>query len=155
MDEKNDIKHTSEFGEIKAFTNTKYWFKRDFKTIKKSFYASLKSSPIIFTITLAFSFLITITYSQENYNIFATIVFSIILFPIFLFGYFMFCVMATKGYDIDPYVGTHIKTEQYTQRFSPIAILKSDMSKPQKALYLFRLIIFIALVIGLILNTLM
>jgi len=151
MSEEKDLENVNEFGEIEAFKGTKYWFKRDLQTIKRSFVSTIKFSPIVFLTTLAFSALMTL-FDNPKINFYVAISYTVILFPIFLLGYLMFNVMVTKGYDIDPYAGTHIKTTKHANRFSVTHILRSDMTGRRKALHLLRLAIYILLVVGLLLN---
>ena len=66
----------------------------------------------------------------------------------------MFHVIATKGYDIDPYAGTHINTPHHANRFSVNYILSSNISYGRKIMFLFRLVIYALLVVGLLLNIL-
>lgn len=141
-----DFKHTNEFGEIEVLKGTKYWFKKDFQTIKKSFKSAIKYSPIIFMVSL----IIAVFASNFNYkNIETIIYYTIIFFPITVLGYLMFYVIFTKGYDIDPYGGTHINSPEYSNRFSVGYILNSNMSGKRKVLFIVRLAFYL-LIVGLL-----
>lgn len=146
-----DTEHTNEYGDIEVFKDTKYWFKRDIQTIKKSFIATFKFSHVILLITFVFSFLITRT-GNTLLNFDDTLLYTAVLSPIFLLGYFIFYVIATKGYDIESYEGTHINIPEHARRFSIGYILRSNMSAGRKALFLLRLAFYIMLIIGLLLN---
>ena len=67
----------------------------------------------------------------------------------------MFHVIATKGYDIDPYAGTHIDTSQHANRFSVSYIMSSNMSTGRKVMFLLRYTMYVLLVLGLLLNVIM
>ncbi len=149
MDE--DSQHTNEFGEIEAFKDTEYWFKKDFQTIKRSPTATLKAIPLILLATYLFSLLMT-QLGGTGADFPLAFIYSLVFSPIFLLGYLMFHIIATKGYDIDPYAGTHINSPQHVNRFSVSYIMNSDMPTGRKIMFLLRYAFYVLLAIGLLLN---
>lgn len=149
METSQDDKHVNEFEEIEVFKDTKYWFKKDFQTIKRSFSSTIKNAPFIFIASIVFSFLMS--GIGGNRTLENTLAYTLVFFPISLLGYAMFYVMIKKGYEIDPYEGAHIDTPQHANRFSINYILSSNMSKGRKIIFLFRLALYFLMIAGLLL----
>ena len=145
----SDLEHTNEFGEIEAFKDTKYWFKKDLLTIKKALKKVFKISPLIFLIALIFSSSITFLYNG-SLNFFLIFIYLLILFPVFLLAYMMLYVMINKGYEIDAYEGTYIDTPKHDDRFSLDYLLTAKMSKKRKAIHIVRLAIYSFMTFGLV-----
>ena len=94
-----DLKHRNEFGEIKIGTDTVYWFKRDWETIKRSFFKTIQAVPYVVIIVLIFSLLISRRDSQWDLK--QALNLTLLLSLIALLGYWMIYALITKGYDID------------------------------------------------------
>lgn len=147
----SDLEHTNEFGEIEAFRDTKYWFRRDLQTIKKSSIITFNRSPIIFLATILFSFLLSVSFNDIGKDLGTLFANALSFFPIFLLAHFMFHVIFTKGYNVHQWWGTYIDNPKFEKRFSIKYILDSKMSKGRKIIFLLRLafigIIFITYLI--------
>jgi len=143
-----DLKHTNEFGEIDMTKDTEYWFKRDFGTIKKSFLKTLKAFP--FVVVPLYIFFLIITRTENNWNLRFSFGLTVIFSTIILLGYFMVYILVTKGYDIQPYQGTHIDNPNYDNRFSVKYILNSQMSTGRKFIFILRLFFYIIMLLGLL-----
>lgn len=153
MENSKDLKHVNEFGEIEVLKDTTYWFKRDLQTIRRSFVSTIRNSPFVFIIAMFFSFLMS-GLSTTKVGLDNILAYTLIFFPISLLGYFMFYIMIKKGYEIDPYVGTHINIAEHTNRFSVNYIVNSKMSTGRKIMFLIRLALAFLMVIGLLLSIL-
>src|SRR3989344_1945260 len=151
MKSKDDLNHTNEFGELEVHKHTKYWFKRDLITIKSSFLFTLKWLPVVFIVSVVVSWLFNMLYKIAT-TLNDLLTYSFILFPIFSLGLFIFRVLLIKGYEIDPYAGTHVKNPQHRNRFSFSYIFSSDMSLSRKTLFVIRLIFYMTCVFGLLLT---
>lgn len=151
MGDSEDQRHVNEFGEIEVLKDTKYWFKRDFQTIKRSFFSTIRNSPFVFIVAMFFSFLMS-GLGNTKVGLDNILAYTLIFFPISLLGYFMFYVMIKKGYDIEPYVGTHINSAEHTNRFSVSYVVNSNMSTGRKTMFLVRLALYFLMVIGLLLS---
>lgn len=148
MTNKDDLKHTNEFGEIEAHKHTKYWFKRDLGTIKSSLLFTIKCLPVVFMVSVLASWLLNVLI--PTFTTFKDLlIYSFILFPVFSLGCFLFRIMLTKGYEIQHYIGTHVKNPQHRNRFSMNYIIGSDMTKSRKILFIIRLIFYWICAIGL------
>lgn len=153
MKEPGDREKVNEFGEIEAFKNTGYWFKKDTETIKKSFISTLKFSPVLITGTTLFCLIYIRSISGEILTK-TSLILIISMSLLCILGYFLFHAIMTKGYDIHPYQGTHIGIGEHKNRFSIKYLLSSELKPGQKVLHLIRLFFYLLLVIGLFLNIL-
>ena len=90
-----DYKHAGELGGLK---DTKYWFKRDIGTFKKSFKKTIKLSPILLVVAVVLA--LGINYNDNSLVFESIAITTLSLFPIVLLGYFLFHVMVNKGYNI-------------------------------------------------------
>lgn len=135
----SDLKHANEFGEIEAFKDTKYWLKRDLQTIKKSLITTFNRSPIIFLVTILFSFILSVSFNDMGKDLGTLFTNALSFFPIFLLAHFMFHVIFTKGYNVHQWLGTYIDNPKFEKRFSIRYILDAKMSRGRKIIFLFRL----------------
>ena len=116
MSNEEDLKHANEFGEIEAFKETKYWFKRDIETIIRSIKSLPKYITVVFFISLVTSLVFTLFENpSKNYSL--ALIYLLVLFPIFLLGFLLLHIIMTKGYGIYP-ESTYISTENLSNRFS-------------------------------------
>jgi hypothetical protein len=93
--DKEDWNHANELGDVK---DTKYWFKRDYGTIKTALIKTVIISPLLLTISSLLSLAINFWGNTLTLNQF--FITTIALTPISLLGYFLFYIMAKKGYNI-------------------------------------------------------
>lgn len=148
-----DRENVNEFGDIEAFKGTKYWFKRDIETIQNSLVSTLKFSPILIGATALLSLFYIRSINGEIINQ-ISLIFTLSMSLLGVLAYFLLHVITTKGYDIHPYRGTHIKIEENVNRFSIKHILSSESQPGHKILHLIRLFFYLLFVIGLFLNIL-
>lgn len=80
-----DLEHSCELGDLK---DTKYWFRRDFGTMRKGLDQTVRLTPTILLLACFFS--LFVNYVNQTLRIYEVVVLSVMFLPIFMLGYFLF-----------------------------------------------------------------